>query len=344
MGLRKICSVMVEKMRVTIKDIASDTGLSLATISKFINNKTVSAENSAIISESIDRLHYIQNHSAKLLRSSHSKTICMITGSISDVFWAYLFDELSIQFQKEGYSFLLISIRNKNDKAEALGLLSREYPDGILILCDGEEASEFTPDSFRPGVPVIFLDNGIPSCPLVTSSGYISTYEGTEYLKRNGHTDICFLVSTCALETLKDRLRGCLDACKDNGITVKPEHLIQSDTHDLDYSMLRGILNAPTRPTAVFSLSYVSSISLLRFFNQNHNLSKQFSLLFFDDSPLFRTISPAITVISQDMNAMAQTCVKEMIKRIENPEIKDQVTFYVPTKFEKRKSVSPVNK
>jgi LacI family transcriptional regulator len=107
--------------------------------------------------------------------------------------------------------------------------------------------------------------------------------------------------------------------------------------------MLRGILNAPTRPTAVFSLSYVSSISLLRFFNQNHNLSKQFSLLFFDDSPLFRTISPAITVISQDMNAMAQTCVKEMINRIEAPEIRDHETIYVPTKFEKRNSVSQVN-
>lgn len=330
-------------MRVTIKDIASDTGLSLATISKFINNKTVSAENSAIISESIDRLHYIQNHSAKLLRSSHSRTICMLTGSISDVFWAYLFDELSIQFQKEGYSFVLISIRNKDDKADALSLLNREYPDGILILCDREELSEFTPDKFCPSAPVIFIDNGLPDYSLVTSSSYESTYEGTEYLIRNGHTDICFLNSQCHLKTLEERLRGCLDACKENGITINPEHLIQSDTHDLDYSKLGVILNARTKPTSLFSLSYVSSISLLRFFNQNRNLSKQFSLLFFDDSPLFRTISPAITVISQDMNAMAQTCVKEMINRIEAPEIRDHETIYVPTKFEKRNSVSQVN-
>ena len=77
-------------MKVTIKDIALKTGLSTATISKYLNQKPVSSTNQKKIKHAIEELHYKPNLAAQALRSGKSNLIGLMISDIGNYFWGPL--------------------------------------------------------------------------------------------------------------------------------------------------------------------------------------------------------------------------------------------------------------
>ena len=65
-------------MSATIKDIARETGLSLSTISKYLNNKSIQEQNKLLIEEAIRKLDYRPNRIAQSLRSERTMTVAVL--------------------------------------------------------------------------------------------------------------------------------------------------------------------------------------------------------------------------------------------------------------------------
>ena len=95
-------------MAVTIKTIAKETGLSLTTVSKYLNGGNVLAENKALIEASIKKNGYRVNYIAKTLKTGQTNTIGVVLPSFQDVFHTQLFHYLEYYLQRKGYSIQIV--------------------------------------------------------------------------------------------------------------------------------------------------------------------------------------------------------------------------------------------
>ena len=98
-----------ENMKTTIKDIAKSTGLSTATISKYLNNKPISQANQELIQNAIQKLHYEPNLAAQSLRSGKTNLIGLIISDIGNYFWGPLIANLTQIFSQSGYTVIVRS-------------------------------------------------------------------------------------------------------------------------------------------------------------------------------------------------------------------------------------------
>ena len=122
-------------MAATIRDIKKRTGLSLATISKYLNGGNVLPENRILIEEAINELHYEVNELARGLVTHKTKTIGVLVYDIQCLFVGSMLHYLGMELHKKGYGMLICDSCNdeKLQKENLQFLLSRKV-DGIFML------------------------------------------------------------------------------------------------------------------------------------------------------------------------------------------------------------------
>ena len=125
-------------MAATIRDIKKRTGLSLATISKYLNGGNVLPENRILIEEAINELHYEVNELARGLVTHKTKTIGVLVYDIQCLFVGSMLHYLGMELHKKGYGMLICDSCNdeKLQKENLQFLLSRKV-DGILVFAVG---------------------------------------------------------------------------------------------------------------------------------------------------------------------------------------------------------------
>ena len=96
-------------MSATIKDIARETGLALATISKYINGGTVRPQNKKQIDEAIRKLNYVPRNTARGLRSSKTYRIGLVSGPPNTPHNAFLLSKIENTMRAHGYSLTFMS-------------------------------------------------------------------------------------------------------------------------------------------------------------------------------------------------------------------------------------------
>ena len=121
-------------MAATIRDIRDRTGLSLATISKYLNGGNVLPGNRKLIEEAIDALHYEVNELARGLVTKRTKTIGVLVYDIQCLFVGNMLHYLGQELHKNGYGMLICdSCNNEEMEKENLQFLLSRKVDGILV-------------------------------------------------------------------------------------------------------------------------------------------------------------------------------------------------------------------
>ena len=125
-------------MNVTINDIARATGLSTATISKYINHKKIREENRILIEKAIQELGYTPNRNAQLLRAKNTHTIGILISDLGNYFWGELVNSIIKHFTDHGYTVIVcLSIRRRSIRYRILSPstlpeLSCSHPAGMM--------------------------------------------------------------------------------------------------------------------------------------------------------------------------------------------------------------------
>lgn len=328
-------------MQVTIKDIALDTGLSIATVSKYLNGKSILRENEQAIRASIERLHYAPNPSAQKLRSKHSKVICLLMPEVFNYFWGGFCDELEKYLQERGYSLLLRSYRRDDRAFAAEFSASLHGIDGVIYIPTAYFANTLGEELRSYQVPVICIDMPAAGDTLITSDNYESTRRAVAYLFARGHTNLGVLCISDQSYTMRERLRGVTDACQSHGAGMKPVHVLRTGGTTLEDADILAMVQAPNHPTAVLSLSYNITMQLIQLLsNCTVAVPQDFSLISFDDDETFAAFAPPLTVIRQDQKTMAVRAGACVLAKIAQPDTVFADVFFVPTRFIERASVT----
>ncbi|MDD2973266.1 MAG: LacI family DNA-binding transcriptional regulator [Lachnospiraceae bacterium] len=331
-------------MNATIKDIAADTGLSLATISKYLNNKPVRPENSSLIAASIEKLNYVPNITARSLRSARSHIIGAITPTLNNNFWGTVLGYLEEELRQNGYSVIFCSHQQSDEKySETVRALLDKQIDGAILIPYSQTDSKLV-QSLSSKIPCLSLDHILANVEMdaVTSANYEGGYQAIRYLIEHGHRQIGILAGPPENYTASQRTAGALDALRDANIPIAKDLIAYTKefTPQEGKRAFRNIMAASVLPTALFPVNYDMCLGAVIEINANdYEIPEDFSIIGFDDDIIFSSMNPTITVIKQNVKEMGRQAARLLLRRIEGDSSGYPELIKIPTTLIERESV-----
>jgi Transcriptional regulators len=328
----------------TIKDIAKDTNLSLATISKYINGKNILPENRKLIEESIERLGYTPNKTAQNLRSKNTKTICIFLPTIGDYFWGSLCNIIEEYMRQIDYSTIITSYNPySDDNSSEMQFLSSKQVDGVIFVPHTKNVANLPSLLQKEKVPLVFLDQIVDGIitDFVTSDNQKAAYTATKYLLDHGHTTLGIITGDLSTYTANERLTGFQEACGAYHIPENNRYIYDGKfSSQCSAECFQQMMKNEPSPTAVLICGYNMTLGAILTLNAlGLQIPNDFSLISFDDDEIFSAFEPPITTVTQNLTEIAEQASQLLIKRIDRNYDTFPETRKIETNLLIRKSV-----
>jgi len=290
---------------VTIEDVAREAGVSIATVSRFMNGHTgamapATRERLRLV---VERLGYVPNAAARTLKTGRTRLIGVALADIAHLYWSMMLAGIEEGCARLGYGVLISSASNRPEaQHEQVAFFVRQNVDGLLINPTNADAQTIAHWQTLPG-PVMMLDRTLPGIdlPLVSVDNAYGAQLAVEHLLALGHRRIGFV--TWPVENLsnrQERLAGYAAALAAAGLTVDPA-LIRVATESWDDGVRQTVdlFDRPDRPTAVFSANGELNLQVLAGLKQlGLRVPADVSVVGFDDSPWDSLLDPPLTTVA----------------------------------------------
>lgn len=312
-------------MPATIRDIKNKTGLSLATISKYLNGGNVLPENKVRIEAAIKELHYEVNEIARGLVTNKTRTVGVVVYSVESLFNGTLLHHIGNALRKEKYGTLICdSCNDEKIEAENIRFLMNKKVDGIIVVPVSRKSGFLNPAK-EAGVPVVLLDRSLRDAEFdcVKINNRTTAFRAVNLLLENNHKKIAVICSDNSNEyTGYERYLGYLDAMEQAGITV-PEAYHKTGSHSIEFGQksMRELLQLEKRPTAVFMSNYEITLGAVMALNESGiRCPEDISMLGFDDLILSHLVKPQMCMVVQPMKEMSEKAVEILLHHIRSKE------------------------
>lgn len=307
-------------MSTTIKDIARETGLALATISKYINGGTVRPQNKKQIDKAIRKLNYVPRNAARGLRSSKTYCIGLVSGPPNNPHNAFLLERIENIMHAHGYSLIFMSGDKYNDHVNKFVPHMLRFGIDGLIITSFSIPPDICSDVEKARIPVVELEehSHFHRTDCVQTSCTSGAYEIVEHLIKMGHQKIALVTGSSASYTASERKKGYLRALEDYNIPVNPDYIIDKNYgNDFGYQAMQKLWSLPERPTAIFSANYTLCLGIYEaIYNLGIKVPEDLSVVSFDDFELSTLLSPPLTAVRQPLAGLAENACDLLLRRI----------------------------
>ncbi len=328
--------------RVTIGDVAAEAGVSVATVSKVINDRYgVAEETSARVRAVIDALGYHASLVGQSLRSRRTMVIGVLVRDL-EPFSAELLKGVARGIHDTGYELVVFSgCGQPADQAgwerRYLSRISGTLADGAILVTPGSIDRTF-------GTPVVAVDHNVRSStlPTVDSENLEGAVAATEHLLELGHRRIGFLAGRADLASARLREEGYRQALARAGIEVD-EALVRVGDYEAATASeaARELLELDSRPTAIFAANDVTALQTTAVARTlGLDVPGELSVVGFDNVPESALGDPPLTTVEQPIQQMGVEAVRLLIERIQDPE-QAPAQVVLPTRLVVRGSTAP---
>lgn len=311
---------------VTIKDIARETGLSVATVSRVINdNYPVSKESRRRVTEAMEKLHYRPNAIARSLRSNRSNLIALVVADLSNRFFMEAAKGLEEELGKHGYNLVIASSDGKSVKeSKLLETLVERRVDGLCIASVDQDGAAIN-SIIEGGTPVVLIDRGLENvrASQVLWNDTETARMLTNVLIENGHRDIAMVNVTLSHMTGQNRLRGFKGAMEEAGISV-PKDFISSSGFSSDdaYGFVKRVLSKRRRPTGFVCANNVMTEGAIRAFREmKMEIGRDVSLVSFGYLECNKYLEPQITSAELNSRVMGRRAGMILLEQIQGASV-----------------------
>jgi LacI family transcriptional regulator len=305
-----------------MREVAALAGVSLATVSRVINDEgSVRPDLAERVQEAVALLGYRRDLTATNLRRAdrHSASIGVVFDDVANPFHAAVLRGVETVARTRGVLPLVGSSDEDADRERELAeaFLSRRV-DGLIVVPSGSDHSYLRADR-DAGVALVFVDRPPAfidaDCVLSDNAGGASAATG--HLIAAGHRRIGFLGDESRIFTATERLRGYREALSRHGI-AHDETLVRMELHDSGAASQAAaeLLGLDDPPTALFSaqnLITIGAVQRLRALG----LHRRVALVGFDDLPLADAVEPGLTVVAQDAGELGRLAAERLFARLE---------------------------
>jgi LacI family transcriptional regulator len=337
----------------TIWDIAQQSGVSIATVSRVINEKPyVSEVTRAKVQDVMSSLGYIAKNTVPNQDSKQLQLIGLTSTSMHSGEYAEILAGITEALHARHARPVICPIPNRHNSG--LPLLDRVMfgtTEGALILGSTDEDAELV-TAYEGGFPLVVIHPNRsvdPRLPVVAASRWSAVRTATEYLLTLGHQRIYLLAARFSQYSSRFRYDNSdsyasFQAAMRAGNNVESEHFIfevERNTKDDSYQLAQTLLAHPEPPTAILALSDPLAIGALHAASTLHlAVPEQLSLIGFDDLEAASMTLPELTTVQQPFQEMGRIGV-DMLFRLINGQKLDVTRTELSTRLMIRGSTAP---
>lgn len=331
-------------MAATIKDIAKQTGLGLATISSYLNGGNVREQNRIKIEQAIEELHYEVNEVARGLKTNKTKMIGIIIPELNNIFCAEIITEVEDVLRAHGYATMICDCRtDEKREKEAVEFLKKRRVDGVIVMPSGNKGKHLNLFS-KAGIPVILIDRRLNDvdCDCVLVDNFEGTKEAVHLLIEKGHRKIGMIAGPEDVFTAKERLLGYVEALKEANLPVEEKLISHGDyTIASGATGMRRLVEQNQDMTAVIISNYEMTMGAIIEANELQiQIPDQISVIGYDNVQFARACVPKLSIVTQPTKEIARNVSDLMLRRLESyNELTEHMVVKLKTGFVEGKSV-----
>ncbi|MBH0345647.1 LacI family transcriptional regulator [Bacillus thuringiensis serovar muju] len=332
-------------MKPTIYDVAEKAGVSIATVSKVINQTgRISEKTINKVNQVMDELDYQPSSVAAALTGKKTYAIGVLVPDISNPFFAEVARAFENSARESGYTLILCSTDHQTKREhEYIDLLFKKQVDGIIIATELNDY-KLVKKIVNRDLPLVLFTVDHPSITthVVTTDDMRGGYLAGSYLTQKGHTSLTIMMEKDRKSSL-GRLTGFKQALTDSGISLDDEAIISCySTVEDSKRASKELLNLPNRPTAVFACTDLIAICLMNEARkQGLSIPEDLSIIGFDNTIYAEIADPGLTTIEQPIKQMAACTFEQLLKTMEMKEHAKQKITIIPQLVE-RSSVKDI--
>ncbi|HHQ0572348.1 TPA: LacI family DNA-binding transcriptional regulator [Listeria monocytogenes] len=332
--------------KTSIKDIAKLSGVSVATVSRVINdNGRFSEETREKVLAVIKETNYQMNFSAKSLRMNKSFSVGILVPDISNYFFSSVVQQIEAILFDQGYSTIICNTGRNLDKEMAyLNMLESKMVDGLIVISGADEFG-FKYTNAENGIPYVCIDRqpkDKKDTIFISSNHYQGAFEATEALIHAGVKSPVIFMHSRQSSSAKERLKGFQDALKKNNIRYDPDvskFTVDLQIHDYQKSIITFV-NEVTTMDGIFAINDNIALELLNLLPTiRKKIPNDIKVIGFDDTPQCNYTVPKLSSVKQNIPKIAQITVDNLITIIKNPKQKKRITEIVPVELSLKDSI-----
>ncbi|GAA4271208.1 LacI family DNA-binding transcriptional regulator [Aquimarina gracilis] len=325
----------MKRKRITLKDIAKEFDVSIATVSKALNDSyEISIKTKTKIQEYAKVHNYKPSNSVPDNSSKKSiKTIGVIIPNMLNHFFTKVFVGIERVATQSGYNLITcISNESYEKEASAMELLKNSRLDGFILSIAEEtqvkQRFSHLQNAINQGIPMVMMDRVTDKieCDKVIVNDEEGGYNATKYFIETGCKNIAIVSNIHRLSVGKLRLEGYKRALKEVNIPIDEALILKIDKFN-DVDTLLKIVLGSRKVDAILCLEEDSAISTLKLvISKGYKVPEDISIIGFTNGVLPRYVTPTITTISQHSTYLGEVATKILIDKIENGNIEPSYT------------------
>jgi LacI family transcriptional regulator len=334
----------------TMRDVAEQADVSVATVSAFVTGKRyVSPELKSRIEQAIEHLGYQMDGLARSLRKGSSDLIGLVIPDIGNPFFTEFVRDVEAQARAGGFATVLAdSNYDVATELRMLNLMRTQRVDGI-ILCPAGKRGDYAfrrwPDSLKSGAtPMVVVDNPWEKTPFdhVTLDNIGAGLMLTRHIIDQGHRDIAVIAGPQGNHASDERLLGYAKAMNASGIATQPDFIRHGDFRESGgHLAARALLDLPHRPSAIFVANNNMLIGTVRALHDaGLDVPRDMSVASVDDFPWAGAFRPGLTIARQPVADFAAHAFHMLRGRWSEPDQPTRQSVTLPAELVIRESVA----
>lgn len=329
----------------TIREVAKEAGVSIGTVSRFLNGYQLKETNMKNIQAAIEKLGYEENIIAKGLKNNKSLSIGVVVNTLTDVFATTIVSHLESYLEANNYSLILCDYQNDLSKLERkLEFLRSRSVDGIVVF-HLEQPLPILNRFKQEGIPIIAVDSPIQDffTDTVLVDNYQASYRVVRRLVELGHKKIGIIAGDPQRFIGRERLNGYSDAMENFGLFDEKLIEIGDYTKESGYQKTKELIEK-NQLTALYSTNYYMTLGTLQaLYERKIIIPDEVSVIGFDYFEMSDILLPKLTVVEQPIKQIGEKIGQLLLARLKGQGVDNYQIVELETNLLWRDSVKKIN-
>jgi DNA-binding LacI/PurR family transcriptional regulator len=311
---------------VSIKDISIRCGVSVATVSKALNDHSDIAETTKEnIRKAAKEMGYFPNSSARALKTNRTYNIGVLfvdeaQSGLTHEYFANVLDSFKVEAERNGYDITFINNHMGHKTMSYYEHSKYRGVDGVVIACINFSNPEVI-ELIHGELPIVTIDHVFDNRTAIISDNIKGMRDLISYIYKSGHRKIAFIHGADSSVT-QNRVGSFYKTLGELGIEVPDEYVKSGIYHDPDTTALltKELLELKERPTCIIfpdDFSCIGGINAIK--EMGLRVPEDISVVGYDGIMLSQVLDPKLTTLQQDTKALGRTAAEKLIALIENP-------------------------
>jgi LacI family transcriptional regulator len=326
----------------TIKDVAREAHVSIATVSRVFNNaQAVEVDTRRRVQDVAKRLRYVPNAAGRSLSTKKTDAIGLLLPALYGEFFSEVIRGCDEVAQANHYHLFVSSSHDSRDEIEAAMKMMRARVDGLIVMSPDIDARTLE-ENLPHSLPVVLLNCYIDheSFDSLNVDNFGGAFAMVQHLIKHGHKRIAIIKGNEKNVDARERLQGYRMSVLHGTAETDSALEISGDFSEASgYDGAMALMALHQRPTAVFSSNDAMAIGALRAFRERGiRVPDDIALAGFDDIPVAPYLSPALTSVHVGINRLGVLAVKTLLDAVRQRNTHKRRAQRLPTRLSLRES------